>query len=88
MGRHQVLFYSGENWGVIQAHEIETKSEDQWDTQGNLADINHDGYPDLMVTHMKGTASIEVLMQIYFSCAWGSAATAIFSRYHWAPTPR
>lgn len=66
-GRERVDFYFGDSWKETVQRSLTTDADDRCETLSELEDINDDGYPDLMVTTLKGTASIEVLIQIYLA---------------------
>ncbi|MFP6582253.1 MAG: FG-GAP-like repeat-containing protein, partial [Candidatus Hydrogenedentota bacterium] len=67
VGRRGVTFHYGEEWKEKRGHRLDDRLDDFWETQTALEDINGDGYPDLMVTDTKGTADIEVRVQVFLA---------------------
>ncbi|MBN4046740.1 VCBS repeat-containing protein [bacterium AH-315-P07] len=67
VSKRRATFYYGDHWETSYHFDVPKKEVDQWDTQAAMADVNHDGYPDLMVTNTKGTANMEVLTHIYLA---------------------
>lgn len=67
VGMRGVTFHFGENWEETRVHKFGDEHGDNWETRGVLDDINADGIPDLMITSTKGTADIEVRLQLYLA---------------------
>jgi hypothetical protein len=67
VGERGVVFYYGDNWETSKRYDLPEQSKEQWDRFATLADINNDGNPDLMVSSTKGTANIEVRIEIFLA---------------------
>lgn len=60
-------FAYGPNWGTHTRVRIPVNVQEKWDANAKMADINNDGFPDLMVTQTKGTVNLESATQIYIA---------------------
>lgn len=60
-------FAYGENWAQHQRFRIPLYLEEKWEARARMADINKDGWPDLMVTQTRGTVNLEVLTHVYIA---------------------
>lgn len=41
--------------------------EEKWDASAKMADVNNDGFPDLLVTQTKGTVNLQSQTQVYIA---------------------
>lgn len=60
-------FAHGKGWEARSRVRIPVNVQDKWDASAKMADINNDGFPDLMVTQTKGTVNLESATQIYIA---------------------
>lgn len=58
-------FAYGPNWKERNRFEIPVNVEEKWDASTKMADINNDGFPDLVVVQTRGTINLEAITQIY-----------------------
>jgi len=58
-------FAYGPEWKKRKRVRIPINLEDKWDANAKMADINNDGFPDLMVTQTRGTVNLKSMTQIY-----------------------
>lgn len=84
-------FSYGQNWSEHKRFRVPFQLDDKWDASAKMADINNDGFPDLMVTQTKGTVNLQSTTQIYmarepFLYADRPAATFDFKGAVSAPT--
>lgn len=66
-------FAYGVNWSEHAQWKIPLNLDEKWESSARLADVNHDGLPDLAVTQTRGTVNLEVQTQIYIAqsaCAY------------------
>ncbi|HNR30160.1 MAG TPA: VCBS repeat-containing protein [Candidatus Hydrogenedentes bacterium] len=74
-------FAYGEHWAERDRFRIPVDLEEKWDASVRMADINQDGWPDIMVTQTRGTVNLEVLTQVYLAtglCEYPEQPTATF----------
>lgn len=62
-------FSYGENWSRHERYRIPLALDDKWEANARMADINHDGQPDLIITQTQGTLELKVLTQVYIASA-------------------
>jgi hypothetical protein len=62
-------FAYGPQWSQQRRYEIPVNLADKWDADATMADINGDGWPDLMVTQTRGSVNLEVITQVYIAAA-------------------
>jgi len=60
-------FAHGKDWATHTRVRIPVNVQEKWDASAKMADINNDGFPDLMVTQTKGTVNLESATQIYIA---------------------
>ncbi|MBI4558289.1 MAG: VCBS repeat-containing protein [Candidatus Hydrogenedentes bacterium] len=60
-------FAYGENWTQRSRFKIPLTLEEKWEATTQMKDINADGWPDLVVSQMRGTANLKVLTQVYLA---------------------
>lgn len=58
-------FAHGENWKERWRFEIPVDVEEKWDASAKMADVNNDGFPDLVVVQTRGTVNLEAITQVY-----------------------
>ncbi len=58
-------FAYGENWQERERFRIPVNLEEKWDASSKMADVNNDGFPDLVITQMRGTVNLEALTHVY-----------------------
>lgn len=58
-------FAHGANWAERWRFEIPVDVEEKWDASAKMADVNADGFPDLVVVQTRGTVNLEAITQIY-----------------------
>jgi len=75
-------FAYGENWEKRRRFKIPVNLEEKWEASAKMADINNNGFPDLLVTQTRGTVNLESLSQIYVATEpfeYPETPTATFS---------
>ena len=75
-------FAHGPNWKERWRFQIPVNVEEKWDASAKMADINMDGFPDLVVVQTRGTINLEAVTQIYVATGpfeYPSEPTAKFS---------
>jgi hypothetical protein len=55
----------GPDWKERTRFQIPLNVEEKWDASARMADINMDGFPDLVVVQTRGTINLEAITQIY-----------------------
>ncbi len=60
-------FCHGEAWKERARYDIPVNVQEKWDASTRMADINADGFPDLVITQTKGTVNLKALTQIYIA---------------------
>ncbi len=60
-------FAFGPGWEQHYRYAVPVNLEEKWEASAALDDINADGFPDLVVTQMRGTANIEAVTQVYMA---------------------
>lgn len=60
-------FFHGDNWREHQRFKIPMNLEEKWEASAQMADIDGNGLPDLVVTQTKGTINLQVLTHIYLA---------------------
>lgn len=58
-------FAHGADWAERWRFEIPVNVEEKWDASTRMADINNDGFPDLVVVQTRGTINLEAITQVY-----------------------
>ncbi len=75
-------FAHGADWAQRWRFEIPVNVEEKWDASTKMADINNDGFPDLVVVQTRGTINLEAITQVYVATGpfqYPSQPTAKFS---------
>lgn len=62
-------FAHGPGWNERFRYDIPINLEDKWNAVARMADVNLDGFPDLVVVQTRGSMNIEAITQIYVSDA-------------------
>lgn len=62
-------FLYGSGWNEHQRFKIPVNLEEKWEADASMADINNDGFPDLLVVQTKGTLNLQVQTQVYVATA-------------------
>lgn len=60
-------FFYGDDWSNHKQFRIPLFVQEKWDSSAKMADINGNGFPDLVVTQTKGTINMQALTHIYVS---------------------
>ena len=60
-------FAYGENWAQHHRYRIPLQLEEKWETRTKMADINQDGWPDIMVSQTRGTVNLQVITHVYIA---------------------
>lgn len=60
-------FATGSNWTERERIRIPVNLAEKWDASAKMADVNNDGFPDLLVTQTKGTVKLESQTQVYIA---------------------
>lgn len=60
-------FATGPGWAAHTRVRIPVNMAEKWDASAKMADINNDGFPDLMVTQTKGTVNLTTTTQVYIA---------------------
>ncbi len=60
-------FAYGENWTRTFRFRIPMNLEEKWDASAKMADINGNGFPDLIVTQTRGTVRMYAETQVYLA---------------------
>lgn len=75
-------FATGAEWGNRKRHRIPVNMAEKWDANAKMADVNNDGFPDLLVTQTRGTVNLESQTHVYIAPApmqYPEEPTASFS---------
>ncbi len=75
-------FAYGKDWQERKQFEIPVNLDKKWDASTKMADINLDGFPDLLVTQTRGTANLQAQTHLYVATApfsYPDSPTATFS---------
>lgn len=75
-------FAQGKGWKEQTRFKVPLALEEKWEASAKMADINNDGFPDLMVTQTKGTVNLQSVTQVYIASApfqYPSEAAATFN---------
>jgi hypothetical protein len=62
-------FAYGVDWSQHQRFKIPLNLEEKWEASTRMADIDGNGFPDLVVTQMKGTINLKAVTQVYLATA-------------------
>ena len=60
-------FATGKGWEERKRVRIPVNLEEKWDASAKMADVNNDGFPDLLVTQTKGTVNLQSQTQVYIA---------------------
>jgi len=60
-------FAYGGQWAKRERFRIPVNLEEKWEASAKMADVDGNGFPDLMVTQTKGTINLRTQTQIYVS---------------------
>jgi len=58
-------FAYGDEWSKRERFRVPVNLEEKWEASAKMADVNKNGFPDLMVTQTKGTINLEALTHVY-----------------------
>ena len=65
-------FAAGEDWRQRTRYELPLRPQEQWEAEAQLADVNEDGLPDLILNQTRGTIKVTVVSEVYIASGAGA----------------
>lgn len=62
-------FAYGAGWKETSRFRIPNNLEEKWEASAKMADVDNNGFPDLIVTQTRGTVNLEARTQVYLASA-------------------